>query len=303
FISCFCSDAKLESKRVEAVIDKLKFSERGMEIKSQGWMEVYPTKMEEKEIMDFVGPVDILDLRSEEKMTKPPKRFSPASIISELEKRNLGTKATRSNIIDTLYNRDYVKDKSIRATKLGISLIDTLEKHSPIIIDEKLTREIEKDMDIIRSSKKELNKKQKTTIDLASKVLTDISTDFKKKEVQIGKELLDAREAHFEEEKENNKLGMKCPECKEGDIGLKFSPRFKSYFIACSAYPNCKKTYSLPGKSFVKKAEKICEECKFPMVIVLRKGKRPWQLCFNKECPGKRPIDIDGNVVDKKKAS
>ena len=64
----------------------------------------------------------------EEKETQPPKRYSPASIISELEKRNLGTKATRSSILETLYDRGYVKEKSIEATPLGISLIETLEK-------------------------------------------------------------------------------------------------------------------------------------------------------------------------------
>jgi DNA topoisomerase I len=300
FISCFCSDAELENKRIEVIINNLKFTEKGMEIISPGWMNVYPVKMEEKELSDINGEVDIEKLRSIEKMTQPPRRFSPASIISELEKRNLGTKATRSNILDTLYDRDYIKDKSIRATALGIRLIDTLKKYSPVIIDEKLTREIEKDMDIIRDSKKDLVKKQDKTIDLAKEALNIISKDFKSKEIAIGKELVAANTAHWEEEKENNKLGYNCPSCKDGDLGIKFSPRFKSYFVACSNYPDCKQTFSLPGKSLIKKAEKNCEECNYPMVIALRKGKRPWLLCFNKTCPGKKPIDINGDVIEKK---
>ena len=114
-------------------------------------MEVYPAKMNEKEIKDFNGQVNIDKTRIEEKMTQPPRRYSPASIITELEKRNLGTKATRASIIETLYERNYIEGKSVQATELGIKLIDSLKKHSPIIIDEHLTREMEKDMDNIRN--------------------------------------------------------------------------------------------------------------------------------------------------------
>ncbi|MEM0465846.1 MAG: DNA topoisomerase I [Candidatus Pacearchaeota archaeon] len=288
FISCFCPNAEIENKRIELEINGLKFAEKGMEIISLGWMEVYPTKIEEKEIKDFNGIVEIEKIRIEEKMTQPPKRYTPASIISELEKRNLGTKATRAGIIDTLYERDYIKEKSIKATALGIRLIETLKKYSEVIIDEKLTREIEKDMDIIRSSKKDLDKKQKKVIELAKKTLIKISEDFKKNEKLIGKELLEAREEQWNEQKENNKLGFSCPICKTGELSLKFSPKFKSYFIACSNYPECKQTYSLPGKSLIKKADKKCPECNFPLIISIRKNKKPWTLCFNKECPSKQ---------------
>jgi DNA topoisomerase-1 len=92
------------------------------------------------------GEAKINDLKTEQKETQPPRRYSPASIISELEKRNLGTKATRSAILETLYERGYIEGQSIQATPLGISLIDTMEKYSPIIIDEKLTRKFEKEM-------------------------------------------------------------------------------------------------------------------------------------------------------------
>jgi len=98
FISCFCENAELENKRVEVLIDGLKFAAKGMEVLKSGWMNVYPAKMEEKEIENMDGRVKIKKVKVEEKETKPPKRFSPASILSELEKRNLGTKATRANI-------------------------------------------------------------------------------------------------------------------------------------------------------------------------------------------------------------
>jgi DNA topoisomerase I len=291
FISCFCDSAELENKKVELKIDNLLFNERGMEILKKGWMNVYPVKMTEKEVKDFNGVVTIEKVRFEEKVTKPPKRYSPASIISELEKRNLGTKATRANIIETLYKRFYIQDKSIKATELGIRLIDSLRKYSPVIIDEKLTREIEKDMDQMRESKKDLNKKQTKTIEKAKGALIEISKDFKENEEKIGLELTKANEALWNQQKEDNKLGITCPLCKEGELTIKFTPRFNSYFVACTNYPNCKKTYSLPSRSLIKKIDKKCDACNWPMLISIRKGKRPWNFCFNPECPnrGKKP--------------
>jgi DNA topoisomerase I len=309
FLGCFCDNAELENKKVELTIDNLKFSEKGMEILKKAWMEVYPVKMDEKEIKDFNGEVVIEKVRTEEKETKPPKRYSPASIVTELEKKSLGTKSTRANIIETLYNRNYIQDKSIKATPLGIKLIESLEKHSPIIIDEKLTREIEKDMDNIRKSKKDLEKKENQTLQKAKSALIKISEDFKKQEKEIGKELLEANQEVWEQEKENNKLEIECPSCKKGQLTIKYTPRFKSYFIACTNYPNCKQTFSLPSRSLIKKVEdsksennnKLCEACNWPMLMSIRAGKRPWLFCFNPNCPSKKPLDIDGN--DKKPES
>jgi len=305
FISCYCSNAELENKRVETEIqsddnkEKLKFAAKGMEILEPGWMNVYPVKMEEKEIKDMNGPATIDKVKTEEKQTKPPKRYSPASILKELEKRNLGTKATRANILETLYNRNYIKEKSIQATELGMRLIDSLEKHSPIIIDEKLTREIEKDMDSIRASKHDLNKKQQATVKKAEKALTEISEQFKPQEAAIGKELIAANEALYKQEAEENNLHIKCPSCEKGEITIKYTPRFKSYFLACTAYPDCRQTFPLPSQSIIKRTEKICEDCKWPMLLRLKQGKRPWVLCPNPKCPSKQELDIDGNTKKK----
>ena len=298
FISCFCENSELENKKVEVQIDDLKFNVKGMEILKAGWMNVYPVKMEEKEIKDMNGKVKVEKVKIEEKETKPPKRYSPASILSELEKRNLGTKATRANILETLYNRNYIKDKSIKATELGMNLIESLKKNSPVIIDEKLTREIEKDMDVIRGSKRDLEAKKRKILDKAEKALIKISKDFKAKEIEIGKDLIKANEAMFKEEQESNKLGLQCPECKKGELTVKFTPRFKSYFVACTAYPDCRKTFSLPKGLIKNTVNKKCEDCEWPLLLRILAGKRPWQLCFNPECPSKKPMGIDGK--DKK---
>ena len=116
FIAVFCDNAIVDNKKVAGEIDGLKFSTRGSSIRKKAWMEIYPIRLKEKEIPDLEGEFKIIKTRTEEKQTQPPKRYSPASIISELEKRNLGTKATRANILETLYDRNYIKEKSIEAT-------------------------------------------------------------------------------------------------------------------------------------------------------------------------------------------
>ena len=208
FISCFCSDAIIQNKRIELVIDELKFTTSGIQIKDKGWLSVYKAKMKEKEILDLNGKQEIKEVRIEEKMTQPPRRYSPASIVSELSKRNLGTKATRANIIDTLYDRGYIKEKSIEATPFGISLINTLEKYSPIIIDEKLTRSFEGQMESIVEAKKDLEKKESKILDKAKSVIKDIEKKFKSDEGEIGKGFVEATKIQREREKEENKLNF-----------------------------------------------------------------------------------------------
>jgi len=285
FLSCFASDALVENKTITAIVDDLKFNAKGMAIREKGWINVYKARLQEKELPDINGKKKIKEVKIEKKMTQPPKRYSPASLVSELAKRNIGTKATRAGIVETLYSRKYVDGKSITATPLGISLIDTLEKYSPIIIDEKLTREFEKETDEILTAKKNLDEKEKKMIEKAEKTITTISDSLRKHESKIGKELLKANEDLRKHEQEMNTI-MTCPVCKKGVLRILFNRASHRYFLACSAYPECKTTFSLPPNSLIKREEnnKLCEKCGWPMLMAIRKARRPWIFCFNPDC-------------------
>jgi len=281
----FCEDAILDNKTITATIDNLKFLTRGSTIRQHGWLKVYPSKQKQEKVPDMNGEVDIIESNIEEKETQPPRRFSPASILSELEKRNLGTKATRSAILETLYDRGYVQDQSIKATALGMSLITTLEKYSPIIIDEELTRNFEKDMEEIGGLKqKDLKKEEEKIINKAKEKIIEIAKDFEKNDKKIGIALLDANVKLREEQKIANKL-IQCPKCKKGDLAITYSRKTRRFFIACDAYPDCKNTYSLPPNRTTKKTDKICTECNYPILMALQPGRKPWFFCFNQECP------------------
>jgi len=312
FLCLFCDNAIIDNKTITAKVASerkvdgqgnlgvLTFNIKGSSIRKKAWLEIYPSKIKETELPDINGEVKIIKSRTEEKETQPPKRYSPASIVAELEKRNLGTKATRASIIETLYDRGYIKEKSIEATPLGMSLIVTLEKYSPVIIDEELTRKFENEMDSISQSKSnfeesksqenfsssldELKMKEKKVVDEAKETITKISIDFEKNKIDIGKELSVAEVQLREQQKEDNKLTL-CPLCKKGSLAITYSRKNRKQFIACNAYPDCRNTYSLPPNSLIKKTDKICEQCSFPILLSLRKGKKPWFFCFNRECP------------------
>ena len=290
FISVFADDATTSNKRVKITSDKdpnITFTASGLTIKERGWTKISPAVLEEKSCPTLNGKVSIDEIKFEEKETQPPKRFTPTSLITILEKKNLGTKSTRSMIIDTLFERGYLDGKSIQATSLGIRLIESLKKYSPIIIDENLTRQLEEEMEKIQESKSGHEKMEKEVIEKVKRLITDIAKEFKAKEIEIGKEISKGIEDFRQAQSENNTI-IPCPTCKKGNIRIIYSKKTKRYFAACSAYPECKQTYNLPPNSLIKKAEKDCPECNFPKLLSIKKGKRPWEFCFNPECPVNR---------------
>lgn len=288
FLCLFCESALIDRKRITVNIEKdseiLTFSANGSAIKRKAWLEIYPSKIEEKELSDLNGEVTVINKDTVEKETQPPKRYSQASIISELEKRNLGTKSTRASIIETLYDRGYIRERSIEATPLGISLISSLEKYSPIIIDEKLTKELQDEMDeMVESKKGDLNNKEEKILGKAKESIIEISKEFKEKENKIGEELVNAQEKQREIERRENTLCI-CPKCNKGNLMITYSKKTKRFFVACDSYPECKNTYTLPRTGNFKPTDKKCEHCDFPIIMSLKKGKKPWFFCFNPGC-------------------
>lgn len=189
--------------------------------------------------------------------------------------------STRAAIIETLFKRGYLSDRQIRATQLGMTITDSLQKNCPLILDENLTRKFEKEMDSIQTSKKG-KEEQSRIINEAKKVLIGISDTFRKNEMEIGKEILEAQKAVREEEKEAAKI-VKCQKCEKGYLVIRRNKQGKQ-FLACNAYPECKTTFSLPPYGLIKKSEKMCE-CSWPILMTIRKGKRPWEFCANPQCP------------------
>tara|TARA_Y100000310_G_scaffold339460_1_gene432153 strand:+ start:2327 stop:4399 length:2073 start_codon:yes stop_codon:yes gene_type:complete len=283
FLAVFGKPAKRQTVSISIDVNKEIFKLTGTTTIDPGWHTLYGkyAKFKEEELpeMNKGEEIKVKKIFDEEKETQPPKRYSQASIIKELEKKNLGTKSTRALILDTLYERNYIQNQPIEATKLGINLIKTLKKYSPEIIDEKLTKEIEEDMEKIRSKKL----KKETLIKNVKKILEKILTNFKQNESKIGKELAEAAK---ETKQKANEVGT-CMICKKGKLRIIYSKKTRKRFVACDAYPKCKTTYGLPQQGLIKPVDKLCKHDNFPQVNIIRKGKRPWILCLNPDCLGR----------------
>ena len=286
FLATFAEPAVRETSTINLLVKKEPFTAKGTRTKEQGWFSLYKpyVLLEEKEmpVLNKGDKLTIKKLSLDKKETQPPKRYTEASLVKELEKRNLGTKATRASIIENLYQRNYLDEKSINVTELGSKTVEVLEKYSPLILDEKLTRHFEKEMEAIEEHKL----KPETVLDEAKKTLIKILEHFKKHEKKIGEELLGATVST--REKATN-IGL-CPICKKGKLSIR-KGKF-GLFIACDRYPECKTTFGLPKNALTKPTEKLCETCHYPIVQIIRKSRQPQELCINPNCPSKKVPEL-----------
>ncbi|XRP97461.1 DNA topoisomerase I [Methanocaldococcus sp. 16A] len=272
-LAAFWDNVEREYLNVKIDINGEKFKLSGSRTVKEGWHEIYYfPKFDEIELPplkknDIIKVEKITITRKE---TQPPKRYTVASIIKELEKRGLGTKATRAEIVDKLIKRGYVIDEgSLKVTDLGISVIETLKRFCPEIIDEKMTRDLEEKLEKIQFRKI----KKDDVLEEAEKRLRKILEEFKKKEEDIGIYLI----KNLDATNKKAKIVGKCPKCGGDLILIRYK---KSRFVGCSNYPECDVKYSLPDKGRIKIPNKVCEICKAP---ILKIGDR--EVCINPECP------------------
>lgn len=298
FFSVFGEPAVRESTRVKLGIGKHEFKITGSKTIKPGWTKFYSpySKLQEIEFPDIKEGQILKNKKTDlvSKETSPPPRYSQGSIIKTLEEKNLGTKATRAGILQTLYDRNYVLGKSIQVTDLGMAVIEALDKYCPEILSEKLTRKFEEEMDFIYKGKYDKEK----TLEEARGLLTKILKKFKAKEKEIGKGL---NKAVSITRKKASEVGP-CPNCGKM-LKLMFSRAKRSRFIGCSGYPDCKTGFPMPQKGKVTTTENLCKHCNHPILRVQFMGKRPWNLCINPLCPGK-PEELRKKAkefMDKKK--
>ncbi|MCX6778456.1 MAG: DNA topoisomerase I, partial [Candidatus Micrarchaeota archaeon] len=104
FLACFAEDARRERMKVELALGEENYAASGIRTMARGWFDFYGpyVRVEEKELPAFEEKEKVKAGKPEveRKETQPPRRYTQASIIEELESRGLGTKATRSVIID-----------------------------------------------------------------------------------------------------------------------------------------------------------------------------------------------------------
>ncbi|MBI2544995.1 MAG: DNA topoisomerase I [Candidatus Aenigmarchaeota archaeon] len=282
-LSAFADAATRETNTVSLDVDGNRFVIVGKRTVESGWTSIYEPYVSKDELilpeLKIGQKLDVKKLQMLSKETKPPGRYSQGSILKELEDRNLGTKATRAEILQTLYDRGYVVGKSIQVTKLGEAVAKSLKEYCPDIVSEELTRHFDEETDNIFDGKKNREK----VVEEAKDVVKGILGKLEKNEVSIGEML---GEGLIEARKVANKIG-ECPNCKIGELKIIYSKKTGKKFVGCSNYPNCKTAFPLPGYGLIIPLNKSCEDCSMPMIQVVRKGRRPFKMCVNPKCKSK----------------
>jgi len=167
-------------------INNYKFYLKGNVTKKEGWTKFYKQyyKSQDQIIPDIkLGQqIQITKLSTKRKYSKPPPRYNSVSLIRKMEQEKIGTKSTRSNIVGTLYQRGYIKNRAISISRIGEKIIETLEIYCPEIIQVKLTRDLEEKLIEVEEGKKDSESVFNEVVD----ELRPILSRFKDNEDKIG---------------------------------------------------------------------------------------------------------------------
>ena len=286
FLSLFGESAVKEHLRADIKHEDYLLYLRGLRILKHGWMEFYGpyTKTNEKELPDISEGDSFLlsPVNDEERYTQPPSRFNPSSLLKLLERENLGTKATRARIVDSIKSRGYTLNDKFELSTLGYALFETLEKYMPDILSPELTRHLEKEMN-------DILQERTNRVDVLSRAkgdLLELLENFKLQEGKIGNELVTGLQRYWKSKEE---LG-ECPKCREGTLRVIRSSKTGKRFVGCSNYSKskCDQTFPLPQKGDLSPLDMTCPHCGYQMFQVVS-GRRKWETCINwTECPGRK---------------
>ena len=293
FLATFGDSAISQHTKVTIIVkDDHIFNADGKKMLYEGWMYFYrPYTSDIGTDLPQLHQGDVLRnvvVRMEKKFTQPPPRYNQASLLGEMEKEKIGTKATRSEIISTLFKRNYISSTGtgIEATDIGFEIIQAMRKFVPNIVSTDLTRSMEEQLEGIELGKT----KSSFVIDYAINKIKEAIIPFKENENQIGREITDAVIISQNKQQQQMVLG-KCPVCSSGVLKIIRSSVSKKRFVGCSNYSSgtCQASAPLPQKVSVKASGKICAMCRWPIVkaLYIRQAKRIWEFCINTQCPSK----------------
>ncbi len=252
----------------------------GSTIKFNGFLAVYEEKKDRTEDEDESKtlphlepnmPLSLVDVMSDQSFTKPPPRFTEASLVKELERLGIGRPSTYVAIMNKIQSRDYTvkESQALKPTELGKVIAQMLEENFRPIMDVTFTAQMENQLEQVAEHKK--NWKE---------LIRDFWRDFiplvekAEKEAVVPKLLTE----------------LDCPKC--GHKLQKIWSRSK-YFYGCSNYPACDYTSPIEAIGFNKADydpnfnwEQTCPTCASPMT--LRHGRfGPFLGCSRyPECKG-----------------
>ncbi|MFB6102004.1 MAG: DNA topoisomerase I, partial [Haloplanus sp.] len=208
----------------------------GKRLLDPGYHAVYPySSASENAVPDVVEgeKLAVTETRFEAKQTQPPRRYGQSRLIETMEEMGIGTKATRHDVIQKLYDRGYIEGDPPRPTRLARGVVEASEEFADLIVSEEMTAQLEADMQAIARGEA---------------TLEDVTEESREMLKRVFDRLTDSREAlgdHLRESLKADKTVGPCPECGD-DLVIRRS-RNGSYFVGCDGYPDCDFTLPLPS--------------------------------------------------------
>lgn len=266
FVASQMKSAIISQESVLIEAGKFLFRASGSRVEFDGFLAAYGgdpdagskplPPLSEKEILRLIT------LKEEQHFTKPPARFTDASLVKALEEKGIGRPSTYAPIIQTIVTRDYVRREggSLVPTDLGMLVTDLLLKHFAKIMDVKFTAAMEDELDQVEEGKvewiqtvREFYGSFAKKVEMAKEKMTNV-----KKEVlttdescsQCGRPMVikwgrrgkflscsafpDCREAR------SISTGISCPSCKDGKLVARRARTGRGRtFYGCTRYPQC----------------------------------------------------------------
>ncbi|MDG6220583.1 MAG: DNA topoisomerase I, partial [Candidatus Thermoplasmatota archaeon] len=151
FMATVAPDAILEKTEGKMDLNGEKFQISGKFIKYAGWTAYYPYFRFDEIVLPSLKKGQMLDVNKVSKArkhTRPPPRYSQGSLIQKMEDLNLGTKSTRHEIIQKLFERGYVR-KPLVPTSTGMALIEMLREGAEEMTRHHMTATLEDEMTAI----------------------------------------------------------------------------------------------------------------------------------------------------------
>ena len=302
FMASQMSQSKSNSMQVSIANGIYGFKANGSELLFDGFRRLYNTADDEgARLLPSLEKDEKLkaeSLKGEQSFTQPPARYTEASLVKELEDKDIGRPSTYAPIVSTLTERKYVgrEKKALKPTELGFLVNDLMEEYFKDIVDAGFTANMENRLDDVEvGSQKwkdlisEFYGPFKKELDIADSAIEKIVVE----DVPTG-ELCELcgkpmviKAGRFGDfiacsgypECKNTKpiiktIGVKCPNCGK-DIVARKSKRGR-LFYGCSGYPECKTVF------WNKPTDKRCPECN--SILLEKKTKNKNFVCSNEKC-------------------
>ena len=288
FLATLMGPATIEGTKVTFDVNGEPFQASGNVLANPGFRSIYPYGLKKDDQLPELHEGDVCDVEKMDllaKQTEPPARYSQGKLIQEMEKRGLGTKSTRASIIDTLYQRKYLKNDPCEPSQLGMAIIDALNTYAPRITTPEMTSELEDDMTKVAEG----TDTQTQVVTHSRALLAGMMDGLIEHTEDLSEAIADAVTA-------DAKIGV-CPKCGR-DLVVKTSAKTRGSFAGCMGWPDCDVTYPLPqGRIEALEGETaVCPDCGAPRIKVQPFRQKAYETCINPACPTNREPDVEVGV-------